>query len=215
MIDHALLHPSLTEADIKNGCRNALKYGFASVAVNPAHVGIAVKALEGSRVKACSVVSFPFGLSTPEVKAYETRVVLAQGATEIDMVMNFSALRSGLHDIVLSDIRSVVDESRRVAGTVAVKVILENCYLSDAEKEQACLLAVEAGADFVKTSTGFATGGATVHDVRLMRKTVGSKIGVKAAGGIRTLKRALEMVQAGANRIGTSSSVSIIEALES
>jgi deoxyribose-phosphate aldolase len=213
MIDHSLLHPNLTTEDIRKGCVEGLRHGFAAVVVNPAHIPVAAKALHGSPVKVCSVLSFPFGLSPSAIKAHEARAVLAEGAQEIDMVMNFSALRSGQLDTVRNDIRAVVDEAKRFSKGVVVKVILENCYLSDEQKKQACGLASEAGADYVKTSTGFGTGGATVEDVRLMRTAVGQKLGVKAAGGIRTLDQALAMIEAGANRIGTSASVSIVEGL--
>lgn len=214
MIDHSLLHPSLTSEDIRKGCAEGLKYGFAAVVVNPVHIPIVAKVLQGSHVKVCSVLSFPFGLSSSAVKAHEASTVLAEGAQEIDMVMNFSALRSGEPDLVRNDIIAVVGEAKQFSKGVVVKVILENCYLSDEQKIQACVLAAEAGADYVKTSTGFGTGGATVEDVRLMRKAVGQNLGVKAAGGIRTLDQALKMVEAGANRIGTSASVSIVESLD-
>jgi deoxyribose-phosphate aldolase len=213
MIDHSLLNPSLTSEDIVKGCVEGLKYGFAAVVVNPAHIPIAARVLHGSSVKVCSVLSFPFGLSPSEVKANEARMVLAEGAQELDMVMNFSALRSGDMATVSSDIRAVVKEGKAFAKGVIVKVILENCYLSDEQKVQACKLAAEAGADYVKTSTGFGKGGATIEDVRLMRSTVGEKLGVKAAGGIRTLDQALAMIQAGANRIGTSASAAIVDAV--
>jgi deoxyribose-phosphate aldolase len=215
MMDHSLLHPSLTTEEIRKGCAEALRHSFAAVVVNPAHIPIASRTLHGSPVKVCSVISFPFGLSPSEVKAHEARAVLAEGAQEIDMVMNFSALRSGHADTVRNDIRAVVGEAKSFSKGVIVKVILENCYLSDEQKKQACMLALEAGADFVKTSTGFGSGGATVKDVQLMRKVVGQKLGVKAAGGIRTIDQALAMVEAGANRIGTSASVALVEALES
>jgi deoxyribose-phosphate aldolase len=215
MIDHSLLHPSLTTEDIEKGCAEAIKYRFAAVVVNPAHILVIARTLQGSPVKVCSVISFPFGLSPPEVKAQEAKTVLGEGAREIDMVMNFSALRSGHPDIVQNDIRAVVNEAKGFSKDVIVKVILENCYLSEEQKKQACTLAAQAGADYVKTSTGFGTSGATVEDVRLMRKTVGKELSVKAAGGIRTLDQALAMIEAGANRIGTSASVSIIEALKS
>jgi deoxyribose-phosphate aldolase len=214
MIDHSLLHPNLTADEIRRGCQDAIEFGFAAVVVNPAHVPVTARALKGSPVKACSVVSFPFGLSTREAKVLETRKALVEGAEEIDMVMNFSALRSGQTELVLNDIEGVVDEAERTSKRIVVKVILENCYLSQAEKERACQLVVKAGADFVKTSTGFGKSGATVEDVQLMRKTVGPKFGVKAAGGIRTLEQALQMIEAGADRIGTSASVSIIESLK-
>jgi deoxyribose-phosphate aldolase len=215
MIDHSLLHPSVTIQDIEKGCAEALKYRFAAVVVNPTHVPVIARALRGSPVKVCSVISFPFGLSPSEVKAYETKAVLGEGAQEIDMVMNFSALRSGHPDIVQNDISEVVKEAKGFSKDVIVKVIFENCYLSEEQKKQACTLAAQAGADYVKTSTGFGTGGATVEDVRLMRSTVGKELGVKAAGGIRTLDQALAMMEAGANRIGTSAGVSIVEALKS
>ena len=211
MIDHSVLRPDSTEEDVRNGCKLAVKLGLAAVVVNPTHVPIVATNLKGSRVKTCSVVSFPFGLSSKEVKLAEARSALAQGAEEIDMVMNFSALRSRREDYVLNEIRSIVELTKTQAKKAIVKVILETCYLSEAEKKKACLLAVEGGADFVKTSTGFGSAGATLDDVRLMREAVGSRLGVKAAGGIRTLEQALGMVEAGANRIGTSSSLSILE----
>jgi deoxyribose-phosphate aldolase len=213
MIDHSLLHPSLTSEDIKRGCAEAVQYEFAAVVVNPVHIPLVSKAIEGSPVKVCSVISFPFGLSPSVTKAHEVRTVLSEGAQEVDMVMNFSALRSGYAVVVRSDIEAVVSEAKRFSKDVIVKVIFENCYLSEEQKKQACTLSVESGADYVKTSTGFGAGGATVEDVRLMRRAVGEKLGVKAAGGIRTLEQALGMIDAGANRIGTSASVSIIEGL--
>jgi deoxyribose-phosphate aldolase len=184
---------------------------LAAVVVNPAHIAIAATNLKGSVVNACSVISFPFGLSTTEAKVAETKNVLVQGAKEIDMVMNFSALRSGRDDYVLDEIRRITELGRTGTRRIIVKVILETCYLSKPQKERACILAAEGGADFVKTSTGFGSGGATVEDVRLMKQTVGVRLGVKAAGGIRTLEQALRMVDAGANRIGTSSSLAILE----
>jgi len=213
MMDHSLLRPTLTLDDIRRGCKETIQYGMAAVLVNPVHVNLASKLLGDSAVKVCGAISFPFGLSTTDVKVYETRTALAQGAREIDLVMNFCALRSGDTEFVLNDVASVVREAKQSSGDVIVKVILENCYLTDAQKTEACHLAVKAGADFVKTSTGYGAGGATVEDVRLMKKTVGPKIGVKAAGGIRTLDQALAMIEAGANRIGTSASISILESL--
>ena len=213
MIDHSILNPSVTDEDVQQGCQEALKYGFAAVVVNPSHVPIVTRELENSTVKVCSVISFPFGLSSTTSKVHEARTALEQGANEIDMVMNFSALKSGNSQLVLNDIRGVVDEARRTQGKV-VKVILENCYLTEKEKQEACKLTMLAGADFVKTSTGFGRAGATVEDVRLMREVVGPKFGVKAAGGIRTFEQALQMIEAGANRIGASASVSIIESLK-
>src|SRR5271157_5366951 len=211
MIDHSVLRPDSTEQEVGNGCKLAVDLGLAAVVVNPTHVPIVAASLKGSSVKTCSVVSFPFGLSTKEVKLAETRNVLVQGAEEIDMVMNFSALRSRREDYVLNEIKSVVELAKTQAKKVVVKVILETCYLNEAEKKRACLLAVEGGADFVKTSTGFGPAGATVNDVHLMREAVGLRLGVKAAGGIRTMEQAREMVNAGASRIGTSSSLSILE----
>ena len=213
MIDHSVLRPDSTEEDVKKACSLAIDLGLAAVVVNPAHIPTVAANLKGSAVKACSVISFPFGLSTTEAKAAEAKSVLAQGAEEIDMVMNFSALRSGREDYVLNDIRSITDLARSGSKKVVVKVILETCYLNETEKKKACLLAVEGGADFVKTSTGFGSAGATIEDVRLMKQTVGPKIGVKAAGGIRTAEQALQMIKAGANRIGTSSTVSILQAV--
>jgi len=214
MIDHSILNPSATDADVEKGCREASQYGFAAVVVNPSHVPIVARKLKGSAVKACSVISFPFGLSATVAKCLEAKTAVEDGAEEIDMVMNFSALKSGRSELVLEDIKRVVQEARESYGKVIVKVILENCYLTQDEKRLACQLVVRAGADYVKTSTGFGKGGATVEDVRLMRQAVGPKFGVKAAGGIRTLEQALSMVEAGANRIGASSSVSIIESLK-
>jgi len=214
MIDHSILNPSVTYDDVKKGCKEALQYGFAAVVVNPNHVPIVARELKSSPVKVCSVISFPFGLSTTIAKTHEARTALEVGAEEIDMVMNFSALKSGDSDLVLNDIKSVVQEARRSSANIVVKVILENCYLTDNEKRQACQLTVQAGADYVKTSTGFGKSGATTEDVRLMREIVGPKFGVKAAGGIRTVEQALQMIQAGANRIGASASVSIVESLK-
>ena len=214
MIDHSYLNPSLTDDDIRKGCREALEYGFAAMVVNPGHVRIVSQELNNSTVKTCSVISFPFGLSTTTDKIHETRTALENGANEIDMVMNFSALKSGNSALVLDDVKMVVQEARRTLSNVIVKVILENCYLTDAEKRQACQIVVQAGADFVKTSTGFGKSGAIIEDVRLMREFVGPRFGVKAAGGIRTVDQALQMIQAGANRIGCSASVSIIQNLK-
>jgi len=214
MIDHSLLRPDLAADAITHGCKEAIDYNFISVCVNPAHVELAAQLLNGTNVRVCSVVSFPFGLSTTDAKVMEAKIALSQGAKEIDMVMNYSALRSGQLHSVEEDIRRVVDAAKAHHKDTIVKVIFENCYLTERQKVDACTTAVQAGVDFVKTSTGFGAGGATVEDVRLMKRTVGPKIGVKAAGGIRTLEQALQMVDAGATRIGTSSSVSIIEALK-
>ena len=214
MIDHSVLRPESTEEDVRKGCRLALDLGLAALVVNPAHVALAAANLGTSAVKTCSVISFPFGLSTTETKLAEMAQVISHGAKEVDVVMNFSALRSGRDEYVLNEIRRITEVARRGTSRTLVKVIIETCYLNDAQKSKACLLAVEGGADFVKTSTGFGPAGATPEDVRLIRMTVGPKIGVKAAGGIRTLERALKMVESGADRIGTSSSSSILEGLK-
>jgi deoxyribose-phosphate aldolase len=214
MIDHSLLNPSVTDDNVRKACQEALQYGFAAVVVNPSQVLIVARELRGSSVRVCSVISFPFGLSTTSAKVHEARTALEDGAEEIDMVMNFSALKSGHSELVLNDIKSVVQEARRAYGKVVVKVILENCYLTENEKRQACQLTMRAGADYVKTSTGFGKSGATIEDVRLMREVVGPAFGVKAAGGIRTVEQARQMIEAGANRIGTSAGVSIVESLK-
>jgi deoxyribose-phosphate aldolase len=215
MIDHSVLRPESTEQDVKQACSLATKLGVAAVVVNPAHIPVAAASLRGSNVKPCSVIAFPFGLSTTEAKLAETTNALAQGAMELDVVMNFSALRSDREDYVLNETRSITELAKSRGSRVIVKVILETCYLSESQKKQACLLAVKGGADFVKTSTGFGSGGATVEDVRLMKQTVGPRVGVKAAGGIRTVEQAFQMIDAGADRIGTSSTVSILKALPS
>ena len=214
MLDHSLLRPNLTVDDILKGCREASENNFVAVVVNPSHVGISAKALRGSPVKTCSVISFPFGLSTTDVKVQETKKALEDGAVEIDMVMNYSMFRSGKPDYVQDDIARVVKAAKNNSNQILVKVILENCYLTNEQKISACRLAVKAGADYVKTSTGYGAAGAALEDVRLMRKTVGPNIGVKAAGGIKTLEQTLQFINAGANRIGTSSSVDIIKALK-
>lgn len=211
MIDHTLVKPTATRGEVERLCREAGEHGFQCVCVNPAYVSLAAQLLKGTDVKVCSTVGFPFGATLPEVKAFEARKAVENGAREIDMVINIGALKSGDYETVKEDIKTVVDVKRSY-GDLIVKVIIETGYLTDEEKVAACRLAKEAGADFVKTSTGL-VGGATVEDVRLMRKTVGRKMGVKAAGGIRTLKDALAMIKAGANRIGTSTAVTIVEEL--
>ena len=211
MIDHTLVKPTATRGEVERLCREAGEHGFQCVCVNPAYVSLAAQLLKGTDVKVCSTVGFPFGATLPEVKAFEARKAVENGAREIDMVINIGALKSGDYETVKEDIKTVVDVKRSY-GDLIVKVIIETGYLTDEEKVAACRLAKEAGADFVKTSTGL-VGGATVEDVRLMRKTVGGKMGVKAAGGIRTLKDALAMIKAGANRIGTSTAVTIVEEL--
>ena len=210
MIDHTFLKPFGTAENIEKLCDEARKYEFAMVAINPAEVETCVKLLEGSPVRVGAAIGFPLGQTTTECKAFETRDAIAKGATEIDTVINVRALQKGRLDIVKKEIEEMVAICRP-AGVIC-KVILETCYLSDTEKETVCRIAKEAGVDFVKTSTGFGTAGATVEDVALMRRVVGPEIGVKAAGGIRDLDTALAMIKAGATRIGTSSGVTIVEA---
>ena len=210
MIDYTLIKPTATKDDVVKLCKEAEKHGFWCVCVNSAYVSLAKQLLRGTDVKVASTAGFPFGSSLPEVKAFEARRAVENGASEIDMVINIGALKSGDYETVKRDIEMVVDLKRSHGKDLMIKVIIETCYLTREEKVTACNLAKEAGADFVKTSTGF-VGGATVEDVRLMRQTVGKDMGVKAAGGIRTLKEALAMIEAEANRIGTSTGVAIIE----
>jgi deoxyribose-phosphate aldolase len=210
LIDHTILKPEATRDDVVKICREARQYGFASVCVNPYWVPLVHAELAGSQVKVCTVVGFPLGATSTEAKVAETAVALRVGAQEIDMVINIGALRSGDQDSVRQDIRQVVETSHR-AGAI-VKVILETALLDDAQKMVACALAKQAGADFVKTSTGFSTSGATAHDVALMRSVVGPGMGIKAAGGIRTLSDLRAMTAAGATRIGASASIKIVEA---
>jgi deoxyribose-phosphate aldolase len=205
-IDHTLLKPFATDEQIVQLCREALASNFAAVCVNPCHIRLAAAHLAHSPVKACCVVGFPLGANTTRIKAAEADRAVAEGAAEVDMVISIGALKSGRLVDAEDDIRLVVE----AAGGALVKVIIEACFLTDAEKVAACRLAMNAGADFVKTSTGFGSGGATVADVRLMRSTVGSGLGVKASGGIRTLADALAMLEAGASRIGTSSGMEIL-----
>ena len=209
MIDHTLLKPDATDDQIAQLCFEARKYGFASVCINPTHVRLCADLLRGSSVKVCTVIGFPLGATPPEVKSFETKTAIEQGATEIDMVINIGALKSKDVEYVARDIRSVVQVAH--ASNALVKVIIEAVLLTKEEKVTACLLAKEAGADFVKTSTGFSTGGATVEDVALMRSVVGPEMGVKAAGGVRTLEDAEKMVKAGATRIGASAGVKIVQ----
>ena len=210
LIDHTLLKPDATRDQIRAACREALRYGFAAVCVNPAWVPLCADELAGSPVKVATVVGFPLGAAMTEVKMHEAEAALRCGAREIDMVLQIGALRSGEYDVVKSEIQSVV-ELAHGAGAL-IKVILEAALLDDQQKAVACTLAKFAGADYVKTSTGFAAGGATAHDVALMRATVGTEMGVKAAGGIRTLEDLRTMLRAGANRIGTSAGAAIVEA---
>ncbi len=209
MIDHTLLKPDATPDQIAQLCFEARKHGFASVCINPAWVKLSAQLLEGSPVRVCTVIGFPLGASAPEVKAFEARNAIEQGATEIDMVINVGALKARDLELVARDIRGVVTEAH--ARGAIVKVIIEAVLLTDEEKTIACLLSKEACADFVKTSTGFAGGGATVHDVALMRRVVGPDMGVKAAGGVRTYADAESMIKAGATRIGASAGVKIIQ----
>ena len=211
-IDHTLLKPESTESKVVQLCKEAAEFKFASVCVNPTWVETAAAELAGSGVKVCTVIGFPLGASTPETKAFETTDAISKGAGEIDMVLNVGALKSGNTDHVKKDIEAVVNAAK---GKAIVKVILETCLLTDDEKAIASRLSKEAGADFVKTSTGFSTGGATVEDVKLMRRTVGPDLGVKASGGIRSLEDVEAMIEAGATRIGASSGVKIMQGLTS
>jgi deoxyribose-phosphate aldolase len=208
MIDHTLLKANTTKEQIVKLCEEAKQYNFASVCVNPTWVATAAELLKGTDVKVCTVIGFPLGANTPETKAFETKDAIEKGATEVDMVINIGALKDGNDELVERDIRAVVEAAK---GKALVKVIIETCLLTEEEKVRACELAVKAGADYVKTSTGFSTGGATVEDIALMRKTVGPDIGVKASGGVRDLQGAEAMIQAGATRIGTSSGVAIVQ----
>jgi deoxyribose-phosphate aldolase len=210
LIDHTLLKPTATKQDIVKLCEEAKKYGFFAVCVNPMYVSFCKSLLRDTSVKVCTVVGFPLGATTTAVKVFEAKEAIDNGADEIDMVINVSALRSKDYNYVLEDISAV----REVTKGKILKVIIETAYLNEEEKIKACELAKEAKADFVKTSTGFAPTGATVEDVSLMRKIVGLDMGVKASGGIRTIEDVLKMIKAGANRIGTSSSVEIIEGKE-
>jgi deoxyribose-phosphate aldolase len=208
LIDHTLLKPEATADDILRLCGEAAENRFRSVCVNPFWVRNARAALQGSQVKVCSVIGFPLGANRTAVKTTEARMALSEGATEIDMVLNIGALRSDGSALVRDEIAELAAIAH--AGKALLKVILETCLLGDEQKIDACRLAADAGADFVKTSTGFSSGGATEADVRLMRKTVGESMGVKASGGIRSLDALRRMVAAGANRVGTSSGVQIL-----
>lgn len=208
MIDHTLLKPQATREDIARLASEARQYGFASVCVNPCWVPVAAQELTGTEVKVCTVIGFPLGASSTQVKVFETQDAIDHGAAEIDMVIAIGRLKAAEDTAVESDICAVVEAAR---GKALVKVIIETCLLTDDEKVRACMLAVRAGADFVKTSTGFSTGGARPEDVALMRKTVGKTAGVKASGGIRSKEDALRMVAAGADRLGTSAGVLIIQ----
>jgi deoxyribose-phosphate aldolase len=206
-IDHTLLKAEATQAQVEKLCQEAAEYGFASVCVNPTWVPLCYKLLRGSGVIVCTVVGFPLGATTTETKAFEAHQAVECGASEIDMVINIGRLKSGDYDTVEHDIYHVV----RASAPAHVKVIIETCFLTDDEKIKACVLAQEAGAHFVKTSTGFGSGGAKMEDVALMRRVVGEYLGVKASGGIREYETAAQMIEAGASRIGASASVAIVE----
>jgi deoxyribose-phosphate aldolase len=210
LIDHTLLKATSTPEQITRLCNEAMENHFASVCVNPCNVAQCARLLGGTDVKVCSVIGFPLGANTPATKAFETRDAIANGASEIDMVINIGALKAGLTDVLYEDIKAVVD----AANGVLVKVIIETCYLTDDEKILACKIATKAGANFVKTSTGFGTAGATTHDVALMKGAITPNMKVKAAGGIRTYEDTLSMVAAGAARIGASAGIQILEAAE-
>lgn len=210
-IDHTLLKPEATRNDIERLCQEARQYGFYSVCVNSCRVELARFFLEDSDVKVCSVVGFPLGAMDGDAKRYETEVAVDEGAHEIDVVMNIGLLKDGENQKVLRELRDIVE----AADDRIVKVIIETCLLTEEEKIRACEIILDSGAKFVKTSTGFNSGGATIEDVKLLRKAVGEKFGVKAAGGIGDAKTAIAMIEAGANRIGTSKGVKIIQTLHS
>lgn len=206
MIDHTVLKAFSSREDVIKVCNEAKEHGFFSVCINPTHIELAKKELEGSNVKVCTVIGFPLGANTSEVKAFETKDAIAKGAHEVDMVINIGALKDKDYELVYNDIKAVVDAANKEA---LVKVIIETCYLTDEEKKIACELSVKAGADYVKTSTGFGTGGSTPEDIKLMRDVVGPNIGVKASGGVRCTEDAIKVIEAGASRIGASASISI------
>ena len=210
MIDHTLLKPEATPAQVEKLCAEAAEYHFASVCVNPVYIPLAARLLDGTGVKVCCVVGFPLGAIAPEQKAAEAASCAAMGAEELDMVIHVGAAKAGDWALVQRDIAGVV----KAAAGRTVKVIIETCLLTDEEKVKACEAAKAAGAHFVKTSTGFSTGGATTHDIALMRKTVGPEMGVKASGGIRDYETAMAMIEAGANRIGASAGIAIVAAAE-
>jgi deoxyribose-phosphate aldolase len=207
MIDHTLLKPEATRQQIESLCQEAKEYKFASVCVNPTWVSTAKELLQDSGVMVCTVIGFPLGATTSETKAFETKNAIEHGAEEVDMVINIGALKDHNDKLVEEDIRAVVEAAKGKAHT---KVIIETSLLSEEEKIRACELSVKAGADFVKTSTGFSTGGATAEDIALMRRTVGPELGVKASGGVRSTEDVQKMIEAGATRIGASSSIAIV-----
>lgn len=208
LIDHTALKPNTTKESILKLIAEAKTYDFASVCVNPCWIALAHQELKNTDVKVCTVIGFPLGANTTEVKVFETKDAIEKGAQEIDMVINIAMLKDKEYDYVENEIHQIVEAAKDKA---IVKVIIEACLLTDEEKIKACELSQKAGADFVKTSTGFSTGGATVHDIALMRKTVGAEMGVKASGGVHTHEEALAMVEAGANRIGASAGVKLLK----
>lgn len=210
MIDHTLLKAEATKEQIEKLCAEAKEFGFASVCVNPTWVKYCSELLQNSDVLVCTVIGFPLGANTPAVKAFEAKDAIENGAQEVDMVINIGALKDRNYEQVQADIAAVVEAAK---GSAIVKVIIETCLLTEEEKVKACELSVAAGADYVKTSTGFSTGGATAEDIALMRKTVGPELGVKASGGVRSLEDMQKMVEAGATRIGASSGVAIMKGL--
>lgn len=210
MIDHTLLKAEATKEQIEKLCAEAKEFGFASVCVNPTWVKYCSELLQHSNVLVCTVIGFPLGANTTAVKVFEAKDAIANGAQEVDMVINIGALKDQHFELVQADIAAVVEAAK---GSAIVKVIIETCLLTEEEKVKACELSVAAGADFVKTSTGFSTGGATAEDIALMRKTVGPELGVKASGGVRSLEDMQKMVEAGATRIGASSGVAIMKGL--
>lgn len=212
IIDHTILKPEASVEAVEKICKEALAHKFASVCINPCHVALCSKLLKDSSVKVCTVIGFPLGATTKEVKVFETKNAIDNGAEEVDMVINIGALKDKNYDYVKEDIKSVVEAAK---GKALTKVIIETCLLTDDEKIIACKLSKEAGADFVKTSTGFSKGGATKEDVKLMRDTVGVNMGVKASGGVRSTEDALNVIEAGASRIGASASISICEGTKS
>ncbi len=213
MIDHTLLKPTAVQQEIIQLCSEAREFGFASVCVNPCHVPLAVEQLKDSAVRVCTVIGFPLGSSTAETKAFETADAVKKGAEEVDMVINIGALKQNRQDAVYNDIKAVVEAAKKNNADAITKVIIETCYLTKEEKVLACRLSKEAGADYVKTSTGFGSGGATVEDVALMRETVGADMGVKASGGIKNTEQAIAMINAGATRIGASAGIDIVKNL--
>lgn len=211
IIDHTILKADAPKEKIEQVCREALENKFASVCINPCNVSLVAEMLKGSEVKVCTVIGFPLGANTSKTKAFETEDAIEKGAQEVDMVINIGKLKDKDYNYVREDIKAVVDAAK---GKAVTKVIIEACLLTDEEKIMACKLSKEAGAEFVKTSTGFSTGGATVSDIKLMRETVGENMGVKASGGVHNFEEAKSMVKAGASRIGASASVEICNGAE-